>query len=614
MKGHSLTTTHFRDPITFEVFKNSVIGLADEMGLVILRTAHTPLISQAMDFSTAVCDPVGQVIAQGTSMMIHVGTFPDAMTAVLTKYGGRIEPGDVYLFNEMDGVAQHLNDLYVIKPCFLAEELLGFVVCTAHHADVGGRVLGSMDLAASEIFQEGLQIPLVKLYDKGRLSETVMDILLRNVRLPELVSGDLEGQVAALSIGEAGFARLVERYSIDGFRHLSNELLDYTERLTRSAIESVPDGTYGFEDWIDDDGVSVDHEPVPFRVKITVSGSSIVVDWDGTGPQVESSNNAHITNTRSVTYGVLMGVFRDEIQSNSGFYRPITIKAPEGSIVNAKRPAARGRRSRACYRMIDVLLGALHQAVPDRVPAGSDGGTGTLLFSGKEPARGSWMELIVSSSGWGGRPGLDGIDYVSSFGANMALRPVELIEQAGLLRIQQLSYEPDTGGPGQWRGCVSLRTEVRVLVDNVSLRVGGQRHKILAYGLAGGKRGGPTASMLNPGRPDERLLPGTTTVIMQKGDVIRYIHSSGGGFGDPYLRDPTLVLGDVLDEKVSVDGARRDYRVAIDIEHRRVDEDQTCQLRAPSCRDLGPITPRGLKTERVPPTSRIEPKSQGGLS
>jgi N-methylhydantoinase B len=585
--------TGFKDPITFEVFKNGLIGLADEMGLVTLRTSHSPTLSMAMDFSTAFCDPQGQVLAQGNSMMIHVGTFPDAMTAVLEKYAGRIYPGDVYIFNEMDAVAQHLNDLYVVKPCFIGDELIGFGVSTAHHVDVGGSVPGSMDITASEIFQEGLQIPLVKLYEKGRLSEAVMDILMRNVRLPALYSGDLEGQVAALHAGETGLIALVERYSLQGFRELSRELLDYTERLTQAAIARIPDGTYEFEDWIDDDGVNIDHDPVSFRVKIIVSGDEIIVDWAGTAPQVESSINVHITNTRSVSYGVLMGAFQEEIPSNQGFYRRVTVRAPEGSIVNAKRPAARGFRGLgSCYRMIDTLLGALHKAVPDRIPAAGDGGPGMLQLTGTDPVHGRFVEMGMGagSSGWGGRPGLDGIDYVSPFGANVALRPIESTEQEGRLRIERMSYEPDTGGAGRWRGCLSLRTEARILVDGVVLRLRTQRQKTRAYGLAGGKPGTPSSTVLNPGRRDETSLPQTAIVKLKKNDLLQYIHSSGGGFGDPFLRDPQAVLADVLDEKITAAYAKREYGVAIDLGKKCVDERETRDLRAAHKKDRLPST------------------------
>jgi N-methylhydantoinase B len=573
--------TRFKDPITFEVFKNGLTGLADEMGLVLLRTGHSPILSQAMDFSTAFGDPDGRVLAQGISMMIHVGTFPDVLSAVLRKFDGRIYPGDVYIFNCMDEVTQHLNDTYLVRPCFLEEKLIGFALTCAHQMDVGGSVPGSMDISASEIFQEGLQIPLVKLYERGELKESVVDIALRNVRLPALYWGDVEGHVAALRTGEIGLAAMVERYSLEGFRALSNELLDYTERVTRAAIEKIPDGTYEFEDWLDDDGISVTHDPIPLRVKIVIAGDSAVVDWEGTAPQVASSINVHITNTRSVSYGVLMGAIQEEILSNEGFYRCISVRAPDGSLVNAKRPAAVGYRGAGCcYRMVDALLGALHHAVPDRIPAAGDGGPAVLSLSGFDATGARFLETGVAAlSGWGARPGLDGIDYVSPFGANIGLRPVEMTEQEGRLRVESLGYESDTGGAGQWRGCVAVRSQSRLLVDAAVLRVRAQRHKTRPYGLAGGEPGTLSHLVVNPNQPNEQVFPGTATIKLTKGDIIRYVHSAGGGYGHRFLRDPEAVLDDVLDEKITVDFAERTYGVAVDVARGRVDKDKTAALR-----------------------------------
>jgi N-methylhydantoinase B len=577
------TGTLLGDPITFEVFKNHLIGLADEMGLVIMRTAHSPLLSEAMDFSTAICDAEGRVVAQGNGMMIHVGTYPDAMAVVLKKYEGRIYPGDVYIFNETPEAAQHLNDLYVVKPYFIEDQLIGFGIATAHHGDIGGSVPGSVTMDAQEIFQEGLQIPVVKLYDQGLLNENVHDLVMLNVRLPEMYHGDMMGQLAALNAGEEGVTALVSRYGQDGFRELSDELIRYTERLTRAAIADIPDGTYEFEDVLDDDGLHVERGPVVLKVKIAVSCDSIVVDWDGSAPQVDTSINCHMTNTRSVSYGVLMSAFGRDIPSNEGFYRPIEVLAPVGSVVNSQRPAARGLRGiGVCYRMIDTLLGALHQAVPDRIPAGSDGGIGRLMLTGVDAVGGRWIEQLVGSgmSGWGGRVGLDGLDYISPLGANVALCPVERTEQNGKLVIEHLGYEADTGGPGRWRGCLALRTDARVVCDETTLRTREQRRQSLAYGLAGGQPGTASRAVVNPGRSDEVQLAQTATVTLHRGDTFTYLHSAGGGYGDPLLRDVQAVLDDVLDEKITVAYARREYGVVVNVPMGKVDVGATDALRS----------------------------------
>jgi N-methylhydantoinase B len=574
----------FRDPITFEVFKNGLTGLADEMGVVMLRTCHSPIATQSMDFSTALCDNEGNVLAQGSGMMIHLGTFPDVMRVVLNAYSTSFVPGDVYIFNDMDEAAQHLNDLYLIKPYFMDEQLLGFGLVSTHHVDIGGSVPGSMNVASSEIFQEGLQIPLVRLYEGGELNEAVMDILMRNVRLPDLYAGDLDGMLAAARVGEVGLAGLAKRYSVEGFRQLSQELLDYTERLTRAAILEIPDGVYEFEDWLDDDGINPDG-PIPLRVKITVLADTVEVDWAGSAPQVESALNCHITNTRSVTYGVLVGAFQKEILSNQGLYRPITVKAPEGSVVNPRRPAARGCRGQTCFRMVDTLLGAMYKAVPLRIPAGSDGGVNYNFLTVLDRVRGRGYPAVLGGgnlSGWGGRPGLDGIDGISPFGANLAISGnVEVSEQHGHVRVESCGYVTDSGGAGRWRGCLSVATENRVLFDEGTLRARVSRRKIVPYGVAGGKSGTPSSSIVNPGRADEVTAPQNSPIAVKRNDVLRFIHAGGGGYGHPMLRDPQAVLNDVLDEKITVGYARREYGVVIDLKLGCVNEDETAILRAP---------------------------------
>jgi N-methylhydantoinase B len=563
----------FEDPIGFEVFKNSLVGLADEMGLVTLRTSHSPVLNQAMDFSTALCAPDGSVLAQGNSMMIHLGTFPDAMSLLLRKSAGQFAPGDVFVFNDEDEVAQHLPDLYTMRPYFLDERLVGFGVCTAHHVDIGGRSPGGMDIESREIFQEGLQLPLVKLYHAGVLNQDVFEILMRNVREPELYAGDLESQLAALHLGETGMRRLVKQHTLSGFTRLANELLDYSERLARAEISEIPDGSYSFEDWLDDDGVS--GEPVRIHVTVEVIEDTIVVDWSGTAPQVGSALNCHIANTRAISYGALQATFRGDVVSNSGFYRPVTVKAPPGTIVNATRPAARGVRGITIYRLIDAVLGALAQAIPDRVTAAADGGPALLLIAGSDASGGRFVRNVGPFiSGWGAREGADGNQAVSPLGANFASVSVEDMESEGLVRIERWGLVPDTGGPGTWRGCLGVEVHMRFLSASTALQVRTQRRDIQPYGLSGGGPGARSSNVWEA--PEGEIdLPVYCAVSLGRDEVFRHTHSGGGGFGDPLLRDPDLVLEDALDGKVSEEGALRDYGVVVDLRSATVDEVQT---------------------------------------
>ena len=569
--------SRLRDPITFEVFRSALVSLADEMGLMTQRTAHSPTINQAMDFSTALCDDKGQVLAQGHCMMIHIGTVPDAMKAVLNRYGDQLTPGDVFVFNHTPEAAQHLPDFYVVKPYFVNSRMVGFGVSTVHHVDVSGMTAGGMDMNARSIFQEGLQLPVVRLYEAGRLNESVYDIVMRNTRAPDLVAGDLDGQLAALHLGEVGIHQLIDRYGLDAFSALGAELLAYTEDLTRQAIRSLPDGYYDFEDWLDDDGAG--GPPVRLHVAVTVDGDHIHFDWAGSAPQVPSALNCHIANTKSCTYGALMGIFGDSIPSNEGFYRPITISAPPGSVVNADRTAALGVRGITCYRLIDTVLGALGRCVPDRVPAGSCGGPVIIKTSGNDRVRGPFIQSLGGiAAAWGGGLDRDGLDGTSPFGANIAYVPVEEHERPGFVRINHFAYVPDSGGPGRWRGGLALSLGIEFLADETDVQLRSQRRHFQSYGLQGGRPGSTSMNLLQRGETEVEL-PVLANVTVHRGDTILHIHSSGGGYGDPLTRDPQAVLDDVLDDKVSHAHARSEYGVVIAPGAAIVDSDATFVLR-----------------------------------
>jgi N-methylhydantoinase B len=551
----------FADPVTFEVYRSQLVGLADEMGLIILRTSHSPILNHALDFSTAVCDASGRVLAQGNSMMVHIGTFPDAMSMIVDRWRDDLAPGDVFIFNDEDRVSQHLPDMYVAQPYFVGRELVGFGICCAHHVDIGGHTAGGMDVLAQSIFAEGIRIPLVKLYRAGKADEAVLAILKRNVRLPELLMGDLSGQLAALHAGEGGIAKLVERYGSDHFARLAEELLDYTERMVRREIAAIPDGRYEFADQLDDDGVG--GGPVPLRVAITVRGDAIEVDWTGSGPQAASAINCHIANTRSISYGALQATFREQVAGNDGFRRAVDVVAPPNTIVNAGRTAARGARGLTIYRMVDTMLGALAQAMPERVPAAADGGPALVRFFGVD-REGEAFVLPVGPwiSGWGARMGSDGLDHASPLGANFANIPVEEVERSRRVRFEHRGFVPDTEGVGCWRGCYSVRFDIRFLSEG-TLQLLTQRRVVRPYGLAGGHPGSASSNTIDRGSGPEQL-PISAAISVSVGDLVSHVHSSGGGWGNPLEREPEAVLQEVLDEKMSRTRACEQYGVVLD--------------------------------------------------
>lgn len=568
--------TTLNDPITFEVVKNALISVADDMAITVVRTAHSQVVRDSMDFSTAICDARGRLVAQGLCLPLHLGSIPAAMAALLRKYPGGILPGDVFITNDPEEGGMHLPDIFLIKPIFSDERLVGFGACVAHYPDIGGRVPGGNAVDSTEIFQEGLQIPLLKLYDKGGLNDTLLAILKKNVRIPEVVMGDLRAQLASCYIAETGYLKLVERYGADGIGTLSNDLLDYTERMLRAELRSIPDGAYEFEDHIDDDGFG--SGPITIKVTLTFSGDGLTADFTGTSPQVRSALNATTSFTESAVYTALKCITNPDIASNHGFYRPIEVLVPKGTILNPEPPAARAARGLTGFRALDAVLGALHHALPTRVAAAGEGGATMIAIGGNYADNRPFIFVDFGCGGWGARPGKDGVDGTSSIGANLANVPIEEIELNQPVQIEQYGFVPDTGGPGRWRGNLSVVRELRFLEQEGVLQIRSDRREHCPYGLMGGKAGTPSWNILNPG-PDQEALPTNITHPITNGTVLRHLTAGGGGYGDPFQRDPQLVLRDVLDEKITVELALREYGVVVDQEHLRVDKERTAAVR-----------------------------------
>jgi N-methylhydantoinase B len=521
-----------------------------------------------MDFSAALCDATGRIIAQANTCPVHLGSIPDAIDAMFEEFGDTIQDGDVYILNDPDRGGMHLPDIFAISPIFTESELLGFSVTVVNHSDVGGWAAGSMAVQSTNIFAEGIQIPPSRLLDASVTNETFFNLILRNVREPEMLRGDLESQLAACHAGGSGLRELAVRYGTAEFGRLVDELLDYSEMLVRKALEKAPDGVYVFEDAIDDDGLG--SGPIPFKVQITVRGSDIAFDFTGSSPQVASALNATASFTRSASYASLQGALGSDIPANSGFYRPFAFTIPEASILNGQRPAARGARGLVAYRIIDTVLGALSTAFPDRVPAAGDGGPNSVAIGVTEPNGTSVVLWDILCGSWGATPTGDGNDGISPLGANLANTPIEELEQSGHIRIDGYGYLPDTGGAGTWRGGLSLFRDMTLLHDGTTIQIRSDRRTSQPYGLSGGLSGTSSANILNLGRKTEQMLPAKPHLTVSAGNSHRQVTAGGGGYGDPLLRDVQRVLDDVLDGKVTPEAARRDYGVVLDASGGRV--------------------------------------------
>ncbi|MGH3380855.1 MAG: MFS transporter [Actinoallomurus sp.] len=596
-----MSTHRIRDAATFEVFRNAVTGLADEMAITILRTAHSQIVASSMDFSAALCDASGRVIAQANTCPVHLGSIPEAMTAVLDAFGDTVRPGDVYLLNDPDLGGMHLPDIFAIAPVFTDErELLGYSVTVVNHADVGGWAAGSMAVQSTSIFAEGVQIPPSRLAEAGTLNETFLALILRNVREPALLRGDLDAQLAACHAGGEGLKALARRHGGARLATLNDELLDYSETLLRAALAEAPDGTYAFEDHIDDDGLG--SPPIPFRVTVTIAGDSVQLDFTGSSPQVASALNATTSFTKSASYAAVQGALGSDVPANSGFYRPFTFVIPEASILNGRRPSARGARGLVAYRIIDTVLGALAPVFPHHVPAAGDGGPDSIAIGviGEDGSSAVLWDILCGA--WGARPDRDGVDGISPLGANLANTPIEELEQSGHLRVDGYGYLPDTGGPGTWRGGLSTFRDMTFLHHETSVQIRSDRRTHLPYGLQGGAPGTPSSNILNGGTPQEQILPSKVVQTLHAGDRHRHTTAGGGGHGDPFTREADRVLHDVLDEKVTVAGAARDYGVVI-TPGGAVDAVATRELR--SGPPDGPVPPRSPTPEQPPVLSEV---------
>lgn len=566
------------DSITFEVVQNALSSIADEMALVIMRSAYSPVVRDSMDYSTALCDARGEVVAQGLTLAVQLGSFPDIMRRIVADHQANMVPGDVFIANDPYGSGgQHLPDLYVIMPVFIDGTLSGYTSTMAHHSDVGGIAPGSVAIHAREIHQEGLRLPILKLYEGGKPNRTLFSVIERNTRAPIQVLGDLRAQLSACRAGERGLNLLTKKYGLETLDHYFCALHEFAEQQMRAEIAALPDGVYTNTDYID--GVGDSPERIDIVVRVEVRGNEISIDFDGTSGQIPAAINCPIAMVHSATYCAVRCLAERDIPNCEGYMRPIQISAPLGSILNPTEPAACGARGVIGYRVFDAIMGALGKAMPERVIAGGEGGPILFSVGGRQQDR-PFVLTEVMVGNWGARHGIDGEEGVSNPAANLSNQPVELIEAELPLRIRRYGLVPDSGGPGEYRGGLAFEREFEILCEAAQFTVRSDRRRHRPYGIAGGATGNASQNHLTKANCEVRLLP---TMPMQSfdieaGDVVHTVSAGGGGFGHAFKRDPNLVLEDVLDGKVTEEGARRDYGVAI--ESGRVDVDATWTLRA----------------------------------
>ena len=480
------------DPFQLELMKSCFDTIADDMALTLMRTAHSGIVRDSLDFSTALLDAEGLTLAQGICTPMHMGSFYDAMRKLIVQYDGRIDPGDVFIFNDPYAAeGQHLPDIYITTPIFTPDgrssngRLVAWATTVAHHSDVGGIVAGSNALGAEEIFQEGLRLPIVKFMARGEPNHALWDVIALNVRTPEKVMGDLQAQLAACRSGEREMLELFERYGVDTVLDYGAHLQDYAERLTRAEIAEFPDGVYEFTDHIE--GLGENPELVVVKTTVTVAGEDVSIDFTGTSDQIRGGINPTFPFTKASCYAALRSVMVSDIPNCHGFTLPITVTAPKGSLVNPLFPSPCGARGITGYRIIDCLFGALAQALPDRVTADTAGGSTLPTIAGYENGR-AFVFCETFMGTWGATSGHDGQQGVPHMGANQSNVSVEMIESEYPIRINEYGMLADTGGAGRHRGGLGLVREYEILSDEAILNVRSDKRRFPPHGLFGGRR------------------------------------------------------------------------------------------------------------------------------
>jgi N-methylhydantoinase B len=567
-----------RDPFALELVKNALVALADEMALTIHRTARSFVVKEALDFSTALFLADGQLIAQGTCLPFHLGAMPFAVKAVVNEYRDRIRPGDLFITNDPYDGSTHLPDIVLVRPIFVGSRRIGYSVALAHMTDIGGRIPGGNASDSTELCQEGLRIPPSRLWREGEADETMLRLIAKNVRVPGKVLGDIRSLVAACMVGEREFVALAERYGLDVFDATCRELLDYTERFTRSEIAKLPQGTWRFVDHLDGDGI--DPDPIPIVATVTIAGDAMTIDLTGSAPQVRGAINCVYPFTLSTALACVRSIIDLSIPNNAGYFRPIRVIAPEGTVVNPRPPAAVAARGITGIRIADTIFGALAQAVPDILPAcGFNAPDVGVSFGGVDADGVPFVYLEFLLGSWGGGPDRDGMDACTGTLVNYSNAPAEMIEADQPIAVERYAFVPDTGGAGRFRGGLALERHLRFRANNATLQIRSDRRDHPPYGLQGGLPGAPSDVRIRRAGGRLEACPAKFLTTVQSGDTLEVRLAGGGGHGNPCARDPAAVLADVLEEKMSIAHARERYGVVIAGEPPSVDAEATARCR-----------------------------------
>ena len=565
------------DPIKFEVIRNALVEATEEMTVALRRSAYSTNIKTRADFSCAYFDHQLRPVAQAFAQPNHLGSLTILVPRAIEAYGPEnIGPDDAILINDPFLGGVHLNDIALISPMYYEDECLGYVANLAHHVDVGGGAPASIG-AFREVYQEGVIIPPVKLVQGGEIVSDVFRLIIAQIRSKHETSGDLRAQIAANNTGIRRLQALLDRFGVASVSFYIDELMAYTERRTRAEMEKLPKGSFTADGYIDYDGFS--DQPVHLVARIEIDDGGVLFDFNGSDPQ----RRAPVNSTYSMTYAacayVLKTLIDPDVPANAGFYRLVSMVAPEGTVVNGKPPAAVVGGWETHMRLTEVILKALAPVMPERIPAGSKGMICHAGFGGIDPRMDVYYCFLETlAGGYGGRYGSDGPDAVQPHGQNTENAPVEETEIRYPVRITRYELIENSEGAGRHRGGLGLRRDYLFSDPEVSFTILADRNRWGPWGLFDGLPGRKASYVLNPDG-EAMELESKVTLELKPGDVVSYRTCGGGGYGPPGERDPQQVLRDVREGKVSLERARTVYRVAIDADAWVVDEEKTEQLR-----------------------------------
>ncbi len=516
------------DAVKLELYKNIYASIAEEMGVALCRTAFSPNIKERRDFSCALFDAVGNMIAQAAHIPVHLGSMPLSVLSAIQAVD--VEDGDVVIQNDPFFGGTHLPDITLVAPVFIEDKPVFFVANRAHHADVGGMSPGSMPLS-TEITQEGIRIPPVKLMKRGKPNQELFELILANVRTPVERRGDLEAQLVANQLGKRRLVEHTQKYGLAECLEYAQALLDYAEKMMRNVINRIPNGVYEFCDVMDDDGI--DDKPIKIAVKLIVNDEDVIIDFSDSAPQVKGSINAVHAITLSAIFYVFISIGGRDIPANSGCMKPISIIAPEGNIVNAQFPAAvAGGNVETSQRIVDVLLGALSKALPENIPAASSGSMNNLAIGGYDALRNRYFAYYETiAGGMGARPTADGLNCVHTHMTNTMNTPIEAIEYAYPIQVREYKIRRGSGGNGRYKGGDGVVREMKLLCD-AEATILSDRRKFAPYGIQGGTPGESGKNVLIQRDGIEKNLPSKTNVKLNAGDIIRIETPGGGGYGE----------------------------------------------------------------------------------